>query len=58
MGVTREIFGMSGTIPVLIDSLYILVNTGEIIGAIFFIIELGISKDALALSSVKNRFST
>jgi hypothetical protein len=49
---------MSGTIPVLIDSLYILVNTGEIIGAIFFIIELGISKDALALSSVKNRFST
>jgi hypothetical protein len=58
MGVTREIFRMSGTIPVLIDSLYILVNTGEIIGAVFFIIVLGISKDALVLSSVKNRLST
>ena len=46
IGVTREIFKISGIIPVLIDS-YILVNTGEIIGAIFFIIVLGVSNDTL-----------
>jgi hypothetical protein len=54
MGVTLEIFKISGTIPVSIDLLNIKVKTGVISAAIIFIKLLGTPREDFLLSKETN----